>query len=39
LCHQVAFDLLVAAETAFQKLQQSFLNFKGSVKEVVVQAV
>jgi hypothetical protein len=38
-CSQVAFDLIVSAETVFRKLQHSFLNFKGNVKEMVVQAM
>jgi hypothetical protein len=38
-CSQVAFDLIVSAETVFRKLQHSFLNFKGNVKEMVVQVM
>ena len=38
-CNQVAFDLILAAETVFRKLQPSFLNLKGNVKEMVVEAM
>jgi hypothetical protein len=38
-CNQVAFDLLVAAEAVFRKLQSVFLSYKGSVSEMVFEAM